>query len=131
MDGRVLDSSYREFPPGYAVTSYGSQGKTVDYVLFSDSTIKSATNAQQWHVSISRGWRGIRIFTPDKEQLRENIARSGDRPLAVDLVKLQEQRPGLFQRIAARFGVTAARVMERARRSRINRKLRERATQHI
>ena len=35
-DGRVLDNSFREFLPGYAVTSYGSQGKTVDYVLFSD-----------------------------------------------------------------------------------------------
>ena len=65
-DGRVLDSSFREFLPGYAVTSYGSQGKTVDYVLFSDSTIKAATNAQQWYVTISRGRRGIRIFTPDK-----------------------------------------------------------------
>jgi hypothetical protein len=84
-DGRVLDASFREFLPGYAVTSYGSQGKTVDYVLFSDSTIKAATNAQQWYVSISRGRRGIRIFTPDKEQLRENILRSGHRPLALEL----------------------------------------------
>ena len=83
-DGRVLDASYREFLPGYAVTSYGSQGKTVDYVLFSDSTIKAATNAQQWYVSISRGRRGIRIFTPDKEQLRENIRHSGHRPLAME-----------------------------------------------
>ena len=49
----------------------------MDYVLFSDSTIKAATNAQQWYVTISRGRRGIRIFTPDKEQLRENVARSG------------------------------------------------------
>jgi hypothetical protein len=85
MDGRVLDASFREFLPGYAVTSYGSQGKTVDYVLFSDSTIKAATNAQQWYVSISRGRRGIRIFTPDKEQLRENILRSGHRKLALEL----------------------------------------------
>ena len=69
-DGRVLDNGFREFLPGYAVTSYGSQGKTVDYVLFSDSTIKAATNAQQWYVTISRGRRGIRIFTPDKAQLR-------------------------------------------------------------
>jgi ATP-dependent exoDNAse (exonuclease V) alpha subunit len=84
-DGRVLDASYREFSPGYAVTSYGSQGKTVDYVLFSDSTIKAATNAQQWYVTISRGRRGIRIFTPDKEQLRENVIRPGHRPLALDL----------------------------------------------
>src|SRR3989454_9596546 len=84
-DGRVMDKSFREFLPGYAVTSYGSQGKTVDYVLFSDSTIKAATNAQQWYVTISRGRRGIRIFTPDKEQLRENVARSGHRPLAIEL----------------------------------------------
>jgi hypothetical protein len=84
-DGRVLDASFREFLPGYAVTSYGSQGKTVDYVLFSDSTIKAATNAQQWYVTISRGRRGIRIFTPDKEQLRENVTRSGHRPLALEL----------------------------------------------
>ncbi|MCI0746298.1 MAG: relaxase domain-containing protein [Verrucomicrobia subdivision 3 bacterium] len=85
-DGRVLDVSFREFLPGYAVTSYGSQGKTVDYVLFSDSTIKAATNAQQWYVTISRGRRGIRIFTPDKQQLRENVTRSGHRPLALELV---------------------------------------------
>jgi len=83
-DGRILDKSFREFLPGYAVTSYGSQGKTVDYVLFSDSTVKAATNAQQWYVTISRGRRGVRIFTPDKEQLRENLARSGHRPLALE-----------------------------------------------
>lgn len=83
-DGRVLDKSFREFLPGYAVTSYGSQGKTVDHVLFSDSTIKAATNAQQWYVTISRGRRGIRIFTPDKQQLRENVIRSGHRPLAME-----------------------------------------------
>jgi conjugative relaxase-like TrwC/TraI family protein len=84
-DGRVLDKSFREFLPGYAITSYGSQGKTVDYVLFSDSTIKPATNAQQWYVTISRGRRGIRIFTPDKQQLRQNVTRSGLRPLAMEL----------------------------------------------
>jgi len=83
-DGRVLDKSFREFLPGYAVTSYGSQGKTVDYVLFSDSTVKPATNAQQWYVTISRGRRGICIFTPDKQQLRENITRSGHRLLAME-----------------------------------------------
>jgi hypothetical protein len=51
-DGRVLDNSFREFQPGYAVTSYGSQGKTVDFVPFSDSTIKMATNAHQWYPSV-------------------------------------------------------------------------------
>ena len=36
--GRPSSSAdYRQFVRGYAVTSYGSQGKTVDHVLFSDS----------------------------------------------------------------------------------------------
>lgn len=112
-DGRVLDASFREFLLGYAVTSYGSQGKTVDYVLFSDSTIKAATNAQQWYVTISRGRRGIRIFTPDKEQLRENVTRSGHRPLAMELAAGLTPRQGfrLWDRLHGyllRFGRRAA-----------------------
>ncbi|HEX5400227.1 MAG TPA: MobF family relaxase, partial [Verrucomicrobiae bacterium] len=100
-DGRVLDASYREFLPGYAVTSYGAQGKTVDYVLFSDSTVKAATSAEQWYVSISRGRRGIRVFTPDKEQLRENITHSGHRPLALDIAAgpVAQGRRLLWQRL--------------------------------
>jgi conjugative relaxase-like TrwC/TraI family protein len=112
-DGRVLDSSFREFLPGYAVTSYGSQGKTVDYVLFSDSTIKAATNAQQWYVTISRGRRGIRIFTPDKRQLRENVTRSGHRPLAMEFTSAFAPRRAvrLWDRLHGyllRFGRRAA-----------------------
>jgi conjugative relaxase-like TrwC/TraI family protein len=85
QDGRILESDYRQFVRGFAITSYASQGKTVDYVLFSDSTVKAATNQQQWYVTISRGRKGIRIFTSDKEQLRENIGRPGDRELALDM----------------------------------------------
>jgi conjugative relaxase-like TrwC/TraI family protein len=85
-DGRVLPPHYRQFQRGYAVTSYGSQGKTVDHVLFADSAARGASNAHQWYVTISRGRKSIQIFTPDKEQLRHAIARSGDRELALDLI---------------------------------------------
>lgn len=84
-DGRILPASYRQFVRGYAVTSYGSQGKTVDCVLLSDSAVRAATNSQQWYVSISRGRRSVRIFTPNKAELRKHIARSGDRALALSL----------------------------------------------
>jgi conjugative relaxase-like TrwC/TraI family protein len=95
-DGRTLGRNYRQFVRGFAITSYASQGKTVDYVLFSDSAIKPATNRQQWYVTISRGRRGIKIFTSDKEQLRENILQSGDRALAMDLANKQfVQRLGI------------------------------------
>jgi len=86
-DGRVLAKNYRQFVRGYAVTSYAAQGKTVDYVLFSDSAVKAATNEQQWYVTISRGRKGVKVFTADKIQLRQNIAHSGDRPLALDMAR--------------------------------------------
>jgi hypothetical protein len=43
-DGRILPADYRQFARGYAVTSYGSQGKTVDHVLLSDSAVRAATS---------------------------------------------------------------------------------------
>lgn len=98
-DGRTLPGSYRQFVRGYAVTSYGSQGKTVDHVLFSDSAVRAATNAQQWYVTISRGRKSIKIFTPDKEQLRHAIARSGERELALDLLPARTKRHGIRSRL--------------------------------
>ena len=86
-DGRVLPENYREFVRGYAITSYGSQGKTVEHVLFSDSSVKAATNNQQWLVTISRGTRAVKIFTQDKAQLRENVGRLGDRELAIEFAQ--------------------------------------------
>jgi hypothetical protein len=123
IDGRVLEKGFREFLPGYAITSYGSQGKTVDHVLFSDSTIKAATNAQQWYVTISRGRRGIRIFTPDKIQLRENLVRSGHRPLAMELARgfRPRHRNRLWDRLHGyllRFGKRAADTICRLKKSR-------------
>jgi hypothetical protein len=98
-DGRVLPPDYRQFLRGYAVTSYGSQGKTVDHVLFSDSAIRAATNAQQWYVTISRGRKSIQIFTPDKQQLRQAIVRSGERELALDLLSVRARRYGVRQHV--------------------------------
>lgn len=86
-DGRMLPKHYRQFVRGYAVTSYAAQGKTVDHVLFSDSAVRTATNQNQWYVTISRGRKGVKIFTTDKIQLRENVARSGDRALALDMAQ--------------------------------------------
>jgi len=84
-DGRTLPGNYRQFQRGYAVTSYGSQGKTVDHVLFGDSGVRAASNNQQWYVTISRGRKSIRIFTGDKQQLHRAVSRNGERALALDL----------------------------------------------
>jgi hypothetical protein len=100
-DGRVLEKSYRQFVWGYAVTSYAAQGKAVDYVLFSDSATQAATNDQQWYVTISRGRKGVKIFTADKIQLRQNVTRAGDRPLALDIAKPKE---GYARKLADAWG---------------------------
>jgi conjugative relaxase-like TrwC/TraI family protein len=99
QDGRVLSPHYRQFLRGYAVTSYGSQGKTVDHVLFSDSAVRAASNAQQWYVTISRGRKSVQIFTPDKLDLHRAIMRSGERELALDLLSNRARRYGVHQQI--------------------------------
>jgi hypothetical protein len=104
-DGRTLPKHYRQFVRGYAVTSYAAQGKTVDYVLFSDSAVKAATNEKQWYVTISRGRKGVKIFTADKIQLRQNIAHSGNRTLAMDM------KPGAVQKLASVWGRGVAHVL--------------------
>lgn len=83
-EAKTLSPDQRLANLGYAVTSYASQGKTVDTVLFSDSQNKAATNRNQWYVSISRARRRLRIYTSSKEDLRENLQRDGERPLAID-----------------------------------------------
>ena len=87
-DGTVktLAPSQHVFTRGYAVTSYASQGKTVDTVLISDAACRAATSRNQWYVAISRARRRVLVFTADKSELRAHIHRSGDRPLALDLV---------------------------------------------
>jgi len=82
---KTLSANQRLFTRGYAVTSYGSQGKTVDTVLLADAANVAATNANQWYVSISRGRKKVVVFTADKDGLRASIQRAGERELALDL----------------------------------------------
>jgi hypothetical protein len=117
VDGRVLDKKFRQFVRGYAITSYASQGKSVDHVLFSDSLAKAATSQQQWHVTISRGKKGIHIFTSDKEQLRENITRSADQPSVMDLLAAHYQNDWFYCQIEQRWGRRAAVIMTQKRRA--------------
>jgi len=117
-DGRVLAKEFRQFVRGYAVTSYAAQGKSVDHVLFSDSAVKAATNKQQWYVTVSRGKRGIHIFTTDKEQLRENIQRSDDRPSVMDLLAHAYRNDPYFQKVNRIWGERAAVLMTKGKRGR-------------
>jgi len=82
---KTLAPAQRLFVRGYAVTSYGSQGKTVDTVMLADAANGAATDAHQWYVTISRGRKRVLVFTPDKEALRVQVQQAGERALAMDL----------------------------------------------
>jgi len=82
---KTLAPAQRLFVRGFAVTSYGSQGKTVDTVILADAANRAATDAHQWYVTISRGRKRVLVFTPDKEALRVQVQQAGERALAMDL----------------------------------------------
>lgn len=82
---KTLAPAQRLLVRGYAVTSYGSQGKTVDTVMVADASNRAATDAHQWYVSISRGRKRVMVFTSDKDALRAQVQATGDRELALDL----------------------------------------------
>jgi hypothetical protein len=130
-DGRVLSPQFRQFVRGYSVTSYASQGKSVNHVLFSDSASKAATNRQQWYVTISRGKKGISIFTTDKRQLREQITHSGQRPLAMDLLAARFRNNRMFRLIERRWGRRAAVVMTLRKRARAAEAIRQEKLQRL
>ncbi|MBK8227486.1 MAG: relaxase domain-containing protein [Flavobacteriales bacterium] len=77
----------------HCVTSYASQGKTVDEVLIAQPEATfSATNAKQFYVSASRSRERIRIYTDDKEGLLDHAQRLGDRTSALEIAHLIEHQ---------------------------------------
>jgi ATP-dependent exoDNAse (exonuclease V) alpha subunit len=113
---KTLAPHQRLFIRGYAVTSYASQGKTVDTVLFADSSSRAATNANQWYVAISRGRKRVIVFTSDMDALRANIRGHAGRDLALTLTP-DGPTPATNQRVSA----WTRRAMAAVERSRLHR----------
>lgn len=98
-DGKlVLDNGWRigkEFQfldQGYAATSHSSQGTTVDWVFLLQSDLSAcASDAKQFYVSVSRGRKGVKIYTDDIEVLRENVAHVRERPMAMEITPPEEK----------------------------------------
>jgi conjugative relaxase-like TrwC/TraI family protein len=75
----------------HVITSYGSQGKTVDEVFIAQpSATFPATDAKQFYVSVSRGRERARIYTDDKEALLSYAAELRDRESAIELVQRKD-----------------------------------------
>ncbi|WP_240543752.1 MobF family relaxase [Spirosoma foliorum] len=78
---------------GYCLTSHAAQGKTVDEVFIAQppSTF-SATNLNQFYVSVSRARDGVHIYTDDKPALLVHASELGNRLSALELVKRRKSR---------------------------------------
>ncbi len=84
----ILNKEHGNFEYAYAITSYSSQGKTVDKIIISQpATTFLASNEKQFYVSVSRGRDDVSIYTDDKEELLTYIERHGDRQGATELIK--------------------------------------------
>ena len=82
-----LDKDFGHINHAHCITSYASQGKTVDDVfIHQPAATFPATDAKQFYVSVSRGKENVHIYTDDKEQLLEYAAEFGDRQSAMELV---------------------------------------------
>ncbi|MBL7867384.1 MAG: relaxase domain-containing protein [Flavobacterium lindanitolerans] len=82
-----LDKDFGHISHAHCITSYASQGKTVDEVfIHQPAATFPATDAKQFYVSVSRGRDNVHIYTDDKEQLLEYASEMGDRKSALELV---------------------------------------------
>ncbi len=97
-NGKLLPKSWGHMSLGYVDTSYASQGKTVDRVFIATGKESlPAVGQQQWYVSASRGREMAKVYVDSKEDVREAIARTGQRLSAVELTHTK-LRPSWRQR---------------------------------
>jgi conjugative relaxase-like TrwC/TraI family protein len=103
-DGKVLDKRYGHLDFGYVDTSYASQGKTVDRVFIATGNESlAAAGRQQWYVSISRGREACKVYVDSKEDVRDAIAKKGERMSAVELTgKDKRERTGIHDTLMER-----------------------------
>ena len=83
----VIDRDYANLTYGYCLTSYASQGKTVDQVfVYQPAATFPATNDKQFYVSVSRARESVTIYTDQKEELMHHAVKMGNRLSAMELV---------------------------------------------
>jgi len=89
----ILPKSFQDFTHGYYSTSHGSQGKTADVVLLGQSSLSfPASDQKQFYVSTSRGREGIKIYTDDKQGLKEAVEPTRNRMSALELADMKAKQ---------------------------------------
>jgi conjugative relaxase-like TrwC/TraI family protein len=89
---RVVTFDPERFPHldhGYAVTSYSSQGKTMDRVLVNAETTETdlLLNQRMAYVAVSRARLDARIYTDSAAHLGGALAKRNDKTIALEAIK--------------------------------------------
>ena len=80
---------FRHLDYGYAVTSYSSQGQTVDRVIVNADTRESdlLLNQRMGYVALSRAREDARVYTNSTAELGAALDRQVDKQMALEAVK--------------------------------------------
>ena len=103
-NGTVLPKNFGHIAHGYVDTSHASQGKTVDRVFISEGTesLRAANRAQRY-VSVSRGRESVKVYTDDKDALKEAVQKNPERMSVSEMMRGKKERPRLDMRRIARY----------------------------
>ncbi|HUO08166.1 MAG TPA: MobF family relaxase [Phycisphaerae bacterium] len=92
--GKVIPKDYGHFTHGFASTSYGAQGMTVDYVLVAEGEDSfTAASREQMYVTVGRSTRGVMIYTDNLDGLMHAVSKSSRRLTAVELTRILDEGP--------------------------------------
>ena len=80
---------FRHLDYGYAVTSYSSQGQTVDRVIVNADTKESEVllNRRMGYVAVSRAREEALIYTNSKDELGAALDRAVDKQMGLEAVR--------------------------------------------
>ncbi|OJW70528.1 MAG: conjugal transfer protein [Spirosoma sp. 48-14] len=96
----TVPANFGHIAHGYCLTSHVAQGKTVDEVFIAQPASSfSATNLNQFYVSVSRARDGVHIYTDDKAALLAHASEAGDRLSALELVNRNNTKRNAVEHI--------------------------------
>jgi ATP-dependent exoDNAse (exonuclease V) alpha subunit len=101
-NGWTVARDFGHLTHGYVVTSYGSQGRTVDRVFIGQgSDSYGASSKEQFYVSCSRGRKSATIYSDDKAALLDAVLQSDERLTATEFAGRDRRRERLrrFERL--------------------------------
>ncbi len=98
-NGKTLSKLEKHFKNGYVETVFSSQGKTTQDCFISMSDLSyGATSQESFYVAVSRATHQVKLYTPDKSDLKKAIMKSTASPSASDIAEAHHERMQLERR---------------------------------